>query len=135
MERYLGGEELSEARDRSCSRQRASNNEIILVTCGSAFKNKGVQAMLDAVVDDRPSPVDVPAINGILDDGKDTRPSVTQVMTSRSCAGVKIATDPLVGNLTSPAFTRWVNSGYTILNSVKAARNVLPYRTDAREQT
>ncbi len=74
MEKYLGGEELTEAEIKAALRQRVLASEIILVTCGSAFKNKGVQAMLDAVVDylPAPSPIDVPAINGILDDGKDT---------------------------------------------------------------
>lgn len=84
MEKYLGGEELTEEEIKKALRQRVLNNEIILVTCGSAFKNKGVQAMLDAVVDYLPSPVDVPAINGILDDGKDTRLSVTQATKSHS---------------------------------------------------
>ena len=64
--RDRGGEELTEAEIKGALRQRVLNNEIILVTCGSAFKNKGVQAMLDAVIDYLPSPVDVPAINGIL---------------------------------------------------------------------
>ena len=73
MEKYLGGEELTEAEIKSALRQRVLANEIIPVTCGSAFKNKGVQAMLDAVVEYLPSPTEVPAIKGILDDGKDTR--------------------------------------------------------------
>ena len=72
MEKYLGGEELTEEEIKTALRQRVLNNEIILVTCGSAFKNKGVQAMLDAVIEYLPAPTDVPAINGILDDGKDT---------------------------------------------------------------
>lgn len=84
MEKYLGGEELTEAEIKGALRQRVLNNEIILVTCGSAFKNKGVQAMLDAVIDYLPSPVDVPAINGIWTTVKTLRLSVTQVMTSRS---------------------------------------------------
>lgn len=79
-----GGEELTEAEIKGALRQRVLNNEIILVTCGSAFKNKGVQAMLDAVIDYLPSPVDVPAINGIWTTVKTLRLSVTQVMTSRS---------------------------------------------------
>lgn len=84
MEKYLGGEELTEAEIKGALRQRVLNNEIILVTCGSAFKNKGVQAMLDAVIDYLPSPVDVPAINGIWTTVKILRLNVTQVMTSRS---------------------------------------------------
>src|SRR5699024_10195163 len=65
MEKYLGGEELTEEEVRAALRQRVLANEIILITCGSAFKNKGVQAMLDAVVDYLPAPTDVPAIKGI----------------------------------------------------------------------
>lgn len=84
MEKYPGGEELSEQEIKSALRQRVLNNEIILVTCGSAFKNKGVQAMLDAVVDYLPSPIDVPAINGIWTTVKILRLSVTQVMKSHS---------------------------------------------------
>ncbi len=79
-----GGEELTEAEIKGALRQRVLNNEIIPVTCGSAFKNKGVQAMLDAVIDYLPSPVDVPAINGIRTTVKILRLNVTQVMTSRS---------------------------------------------------
>ncbi|RFT04910.1 GTP-binding protein, partial [Edwardsiella anguillarum] len=69
MDKYLGGEALSEEEIKKALRQRVLNNEIILVTCGSAFKNKGVQAMLDAVIEYLPAPTDVPAIKGILDDG------------------------------------------------------------------
>ncbi|MGL5976712.1 MAG: GTP-binding protein, partial [Aeromonas sobria] len=75
MEKYLGGEELTEEEIKKALRQRVLNNEIILVTCGSAFKNKGVQAMLDAVVDYLPAPTDVAAIDGLKLDGvtKDER--------------------------------------------------------------
>jgi small GTP-binding protein len=124
MEKYLGGEELTEEEIKTALRQRVLNNEIILVTCGSAFKNKGVQAMLDAVIDYLPSPVDVPAINGILDDGKDT-PAERHASDEEpfSALAFKIATDPFVGNLTFfRVYSGVVNSGDTILNSVKAAR-------------
>lgn len=84
MEKYLGGEELTEEEIKSALRQRVLNNEIITVTCGSAFKNKGVQAMLDAVIEYLPAPTDVPAINGIWTTVKTLRLSVTQVMKSRS---------------------------------------------------
>ncbi len=124
MEKYLGGEELTEAEIKGALRQRVLNNKIILVTCGSAFKNKGVQAMLDAVIDYLPSPVDVPAINGILDDGKDT-PAERHASDDEpfSALAFKIATDPFVGNLTFfRVYSGVVNSGDTVLNSVKAAR-------------
>ena len=84
MEKFFSGEELSEEEIKSALRKRVLNNEIILVTCGSAFKNKGVQAMLDAVVEYLPAPTDVPAINGIRTTVKIPRLSVTQLTTSRS---------------------------------------------------
>ena len=68
MEKYLGGEEISEEEMKAALCQRVLNNEIVLVTCGSAFKNKGVQAMLDAVIEYLPAPIDVPAIAGQLED-------------------------------------------------------------------
>ena len=73
MEKYLGGEELTEEEIKKALRQRVLNNEIILVTCGSAFKNKGVQAMLDAVVEYLPAPTDVAAIDGLKLDGETKR--------------------------------------------------------------
>ncbi|MGL9760306.1 MAG: elongation factor G [Symbiopectobacterium sp.] len=124
MEKYLSSEELTEEEIKKALRQRVLNNEIILITCGSAFKNKGVQAMLDAVVDYLPSPVDVPAINGWLDDGKDT-PTERHASDDEpfSALAFKIATDPFVGNLTFfRVYSGVVNSGDTVLNSVKAAR-------------
>lgn len=124
MDKYLGGEELTEEEIKAALRQRVLNNEIILVTCGSAFKNKGVQAMLDAVVEYLPAPTDVAAINGILDDGKDT-PAVRHSDDKEpfSALAFKIATDPFVGNLTFfRVYSGVVNSGDTVLNSVKTQR-------------
>ncbi|ATA20195.1 translation elongation factor 2 (EF-2/EF-G) [Gibbsiella quercinecans] len=124
MDKYLGGEELTEEEIKKALRQRVLNNEIILVTCGSAFKNKGVQAMLDAVIEYLPAPTDVPAINGILDDGKDT-PAVRHSDDKEPFAALafKIATDPFVGNLTFfRVYSGVVNSGDTVLNSVKSQR-------------
>ncbi|MBF1995872.1 elongation factor G [Serratia symbiotica] len=127
MDKYLGGEELTEEEIKKALRQRVLNNEIILVTCGSAFKNKGVQAMLDAVIEYLPAPTDVAAINGILDDGKDT-PAVRHSDDKEPFAALafKIATDPFVGNLTFfRVYSGVVNSGDTVLNSVKSARERL----------
>ncbi|EPG7579904.1 elongation factor G [Providencia rettgeri] len=124
MEKYLGGEELTEAEIKAALRQRVLASEIILVTCGSAFKNKGVQAMLDAVIDYLPAPTDVPAINGILDDGKDT-PAERHASDDEpfSSLAFKIATDPFVGNLTFfRVYSGVVNSGDTVLNAVKAKK-------------
>ncbi|ATA26377.1 translation elongation factor G [Brenneria goodwinii] len=124
MDKYLGGEELTEEEIKKALRHRVLNNEIILVTCGSAFKNKGVQAMLDAVIEYLPAPTDVPAIKGILDDGKDT-PAERHSDDKEpfSALAFKIATDPFVGNLTFfRVYSGVVNSGDTVLNSVKTQR-------------
>lgn len=127
MDKYLGGEELTEEEIKKALRQRVLKSEIILVTCGSAFKNKGVQAMLDAVIEYLPAPTDVESINGILDDGKDT-PAVRYSDDKEpfSALAFKIATDPFVGNLTFfRVYSGIVNSGDTVLNSVKSQRERL----------
>ena len=123
MEKYRVVKNCLKKRSKSsasaCSEQR--NHPGNLWFC---VKNKGVQAMLDAVVDYLPSPVDVPAINGIPDDGKDT-PAERHASDDEpfSALAFKIATDPFVGNLTFfRVYSGVVNSGDTILNSVKAAR-------------
>lgn len=123
MEKYLGGDEFSEEELKAALRQRVLNNEVILVTCGSAFKNKGVQAMLDAVIEYLPAPIDVPAIAGQLDDGTpaERHPSDDEPF---SALAFKIATDPFVGNLTFfRCYSGVVNSGDTVLNSVKGKRD------------
>ena len=123
MEKYLGGEELTEEEIKKALRLRVLNNEIILVTCGSAFKNKGVQAMLDAVVDYLPAPTDVAAIDGLKLDGvtKDERHASDDE--PFSALAFKIATDPFVGNLTFfRVYSGVVNSGDSVLNSVKEKR-------------
>lgn len=127
MDKYLSGEELTETEIKQGLRHRALNNEIILVTCGSAFKNKGVQAMLDAVIEYLPAPTDIAAISGVLDDGKDT-PSVRYSDDKEPFAALafKIATDPFMGNLTFfRVYSGVVNSGDTLLNSVKGTRERL----------
>ena len=127
MEKFFGGEELTEEEIKTSLRKRVLNNEIILVTCGSAFKNKGVQAMLDAVVEYLPAPTDVTAINGMLDDGKDT-PAVRHSDDNEPFAALafKIATDPFVGNLTFfRVYSGVVNTGDTVFNPVKSNRERL----------
>lgn len=122
MEKYLGGEEFTEVELKAALRDLALRNEIVLVTCGSAFKNKGVQAMLDAVVEYLPSPVDVPAIAGQLEDGT---PAERHPVDDEpfSALAFKIATDPFVGNLTFfRCYSGVVNSGDFVLNSVKDKR-------------
>ncbi|CDG97006.1 protein chain elongation factor EF-G,GTP-binding [Xenorhabdus bovienii str. puntauvense] len=121
MDKYLGGEELTEEEIKTALRKRVLAGEIILVTCGSAFKNKGVQAMLDAVIDYLPAPTDVESIKGMLPDGKDT-PAERHSSDEEpfSALAFKIATDPFVGNLTFfRVYSGVVNSGDTVLNPVK----------------
>ena len=123
MDKYLEGGELSEAEIKAALRQRSLNSEVILVTCGTAFKNKGVQAMLDVVIDYLPSPVEVAAIVGTKDDGEtpDTRPASDDA--PFSALAFKIATDPFVGNLTFfRVYSGVISSGDTVVNSVKGKR-------------
>ncbi len=124
MDKYLSGEELTEVEIKKALRQRVLRNEILPVTCGSAFKNKGVQAMLDAVIEYLPAPTDVEAINGMLNDGKDT-PAVRHSSDKEpfSALAFKIASDPFVGNLTFfRVYSGVVSSGDTVFNSVKDRR-------------
>jgi elongation factor G len=103
-------------------RARTLANEVVLTMCGSAFKNKGVQAMLDSVIAFMPSPVDVPPIHGILEDETEaTRPSKDDA--PFAALAFKIATDPFVGNLTFfRVYSGVLNSGDTVFNPVKSKR-------------
>ncbi|CUR53523.1 Elongation factor G [Serratia symbiotica] len=127
MDIYLDGKQLTEEEIKKALRQRVLNNEIIPVTCGSAFKNKGVQAMLDAVIEYLPSPIDISAINGILNDKKNTKAiRYSRDQEPFSALAFKIATDPFVGNLTFfRVYSGVVKSGDTIFNSVKYERERL----------
>ncbi|MFB1488705.1 MULTISPECIES: elongation factor G [unclassified Thiocapsa] len=121
MEKYLEGHALTEAEIMAGLRARTLKSEVVPMMCGSAFKNKGVQAMLDAVLDYMPSPVDVPAIKGILDD-KDESEGERQASDDAPFAALafKIATDPFVGTLTFfRAYSGVLKSGDTIYNPVK----------------
>ena len=124
METYLEGGELSEADIKKGLRQRTLANEIVPMLCGSAFKNKGVQAMLDAVIDYMPAPPDVPAIQGVLDDAAETvaeRPSTDDA--PFAALAFKIATDPYVGTLTFfRVYSGVLNSGDTVYNPVKSRK-------------
>ena len=122
MDKYLEGEELTEVEIKSALRERTINNEIVLATCGSAFKNKGVQAVLDAVVDFLPSPVDVKSIKGEDENGNDVHRHADD-NEPFSALAFKIATDPFVGTLTFlRVYSGVVNSGDTVYNSVKEKR-------------
>lgn len=124
MDKYLEGEELTEIEIKSGLRTRTLNNEIVLATCGSAFKNKGVQAVLDAVVEYLPSPEEVKPITGILDDKNETeatRPAKDDA--PFSALAFKIATDPFVGTLTFfRVYSGVVKTGDTVYNPVKGKR-------------
>ncbi|XAW89726.1 elongation factor G [Vibrio sp. CDRSL-10 TSBA] len=119
MDKYLEEGELSEAEIKQGLRLRTLNNEIVLATCGSAFKNKGVQAVLDAVVEYLPSPTEVPSIKGIDDDEKEVERHADD-SEPFSALAFKIATDPFVGTLTFiRVYSGVVNSGDAVYNSVK----------------
>jgi elongation factor G len=119
MERYLDGDEFTESEIKAALRQLTLRNEAVVVLCGSAFKNKGVQAVLDAVIEYLPSPTEVKAITGINEDesegerhSDDDEPF--------SALAFKIATDPFVGTLTFfRVYSGVINSGDTIYNPVK----------------
>ena len=122
MEKFFEGIELSEEEIRAGLRARTLAGELVVTMCGSAFKNKGVQAMLDGVVEYMPSPTDVPAIKGVLDDDSEgTRPPKDDE--PFAALAFKIATDPFVGNLTFfRVYSGVLNSGDTIYNPVKGKR-------------
>ena len=120
--KFLDDHQLSEDEIRRGLRLRTIAGEIVVAMCGSAFKNKGVQAMLDAVIDYMPSPVDVPAIKGILEDGSEGERAADDDEPFAALA-FKIATDPFVGNLTFfRVYSGVLNSGDTIYNPVKGKR-------------
>jgi elongation factor G len=122
MNKYLEGEELSEAEIMAAIRQRTIASEIIPMFCGSAFKNKGVQAMLDAVIDYLPSPVEVAAVTGELEDGT---PATRESSDSAplSALAFKLMSDPFVGQLTFfRVYSGVVKSGDTVYNPVKGKK-------------
>jgi elongation factor G len=120
MNKYLEGEELSEAEIKQGIRTRTLANEIIPVLGGSAFKNKGVQAVLDAVVDYMPSPTEVKAIEGTLQDGETVDTREADDGAPFAALAFKIATDPFVGTLTFfRVYSGKLESGTAVYNSVK----------------
>jgi elongation factor G len=122
MEKYLEGEDLNEGDIKKGLRIRTLANEIVPVLAGSAFKNKGVQAMLDAVVEYLPSPTEVKAIEGELDNGEKGIRAADDNAPFAALA-FKIATDPFVGTLTFiRVYSGTLESGTAIFNSVKMKR-------------
>ncbi len=127
MEKYLEGVALTEEEIKFGIRARTLKSEITPMLCGSAFKNKGVQAMLDGVLDYMPSPLDVPAITGILDD-KDESQGERPASDDGPFAALafKIATDPFVGTLTFfRVYSGVLNSGDSVYNPVRGRKERL----------
>jgi elongation factor G len=140
MEKYLGEGELSEAEIKQGLRLRTLANEIVPCLCGSAFKNKGVQAMLDAVIEYMPSPIDVPSIKGHLDDAAETEAERHSTDDEPFAAlAFKIATDPFVGTLTFfRVYSGVVNTGDTVYNPVKGKKErfgrIVQMHANSREE-
>ena len=120
MNKYLDGGELTEAEIKQGIRSRTLAGEIIPVLGGSAFKNKGVQAVLDAVVEYLPAPTEVKPIQGLLEDGVTVDTRVADDNAPFAALAFKIATDPFVGTLTfMRVYSGTLNSGDHVYNSVK----------------
>ncbi|MDR0919285.1 MAG: elongation factor G [Oscillospiraceae bacterium] len=120
LEKFFSGEELTVEEIKSCIRKSTIANKMVPVTCGSSYKNKGVQKLLDAVVDFMPSPLDVTAIKGINPntDEEEERPSADDQ--PFAALAFKIATDPFVGRLTFiRVYSGKLESGSQVLNSCK----------------
>ncbi|MBN6889662.1 elongation factor G [Cytobacillus horneckiae] len=139
MEKYLGGEEISNEELKAAIRKGTVNVEFYPVICGSAFKNKGVQKMLDAVIAYLPSPLDVPAIKGTTPDTEEevTRPSSDDA--PFSALAFKVMTDPYVGKLTFfRVYSGTLNSGSYVKNSTKGKRErvgrILQMHANSREE-
>jgi elongation factor G len=114
MHKYLEHEQLSDAEIRAGLRERSLRNEVVLAMCGSAFKNKGVQALLDAVIEFMPSPVDMPDVKGI-DDRDEPANRKARDDEPFSALAFKILNDPFVGNLTFfRVYSGVLNSGDTV---------------------
>ncbi len=138
MNKYLEGGELTLDEIKNGIRTRTIANEIVPMLCGSAFKNKGVQAMLDAVLDFMPAPTDIPPVKGELENGNGTERAATDEEPFSALA-FKIMTDPFVGQLTFfRVYSGVVNSGDTIYNSVKGKKDrlgrILQMHANQREE-
>ncbi|MCE2459199.1 MAG: elongation factor G [Pseudomonadales bacterium] len=123
MEKYLDDSELTEDEIRDGIRTRTLRNEIVPALCGSAFKNKGVQAMLDAVIDYLPAPPEVKAIEGVLPDGETRAERKADDNEPFAALAFKIATDPFVGTLTFfRVYSGVLSSGDQIFNATRDRR-------------
>ena len=123
MMKYLEGEEITEAELKAAIRKATINVEFFPVLCGSAFKNKGVQMMLDAVIDYLPSPLDIPAIKGVNPDTDEEEERPASDDEPFAALAFKIMTDPFVGRLTFfRVYSGVLNSGSYVLNTSKGKR-------------
>ena len=140
MDKYLEHGELSVDEIKQGLRSRTIANEIVLVMCGSAFKNKGVQAMLDAVVEYLPSPTEVPAIKGILDDSNETEAERhPQDDEPFAALAFKIATDSFVGTLAFfRVYSGVIRTGDSVYNPVKGKKErigrIVQMHANSREE-
>ncbi|MBQ9598613.1 MAG: elongation factor G, partial [Clostridia bacterium] len=123
LEKFLGDEEISVAELKKALRKATINNEIVPMLCGTAYRNKGVQMLLDAIIEYMPSPVDVPAIKGVNPDTdeEDERPSSDEA--PFAALAFKIATDPFVGKICFfRVYSGTLQKGSYVLNSVKGKK-------------
>ncbi|PLR96364.1 elongation factor G [Bacillus sp. T33-2] len=139
MEKYLGGEELTVEEIKAAIRKGTTNVEFYPVICGSAFKNKGVQLMLDAVIDYLPSPLDVPAIKGTLPDSEEEVERHSSDDEPFSALAFKVMTDPYVGKLTFfRVYSGTLESGSYVQNSTKGKRErigrILQMHANSRQE-
>jgi elongation factor G len=140
MEKYLEEGDLSEDEIILGLRARTLRLEIVPVTCGSAFKNKGVQAVLDKIIEVMPSPIDVPPITGILDDKDETEAKrLSDDSEPFAALAFKIATDPFVGTLTFfRVYSGVLKSGDSVYNPVKSKKErigrILQMHSNSREE-
>ena len=120
MEKYLEGEELTTEELKKCIREGCIANKFVPVTCGTSYKNKGVQKLLDAVVDYMPSPLDIPPIKGVDPDTGEETERITSDTEPFAALAFKIATDPFVGKLCFfRVYSGTVDAGATVLNATK----------------
>ncbi len=120
MEKYLSEEEISEEEIKACIRKATIANHMVPVTCGTSYRNKGVQKLLDAIVDYMPAPTDVPPINGTNPDTEEEEVRHSSDEEPFAALAFKIATDPYVGKLCFfRVYSGSVEAGATVYNSVK----------------
>ena len=139
MDKYLEEGGLSEQDIKTGLRLRTLSNDIVVATCGSAFKNKGVQAVLDSVIDYMPAPIDIPPITGILEDGETEATRPPEDDAPFSALAFKIATDPFVGTLTFfRVYSGVLRTGDQIYNSVRGKKErvgrIVQMHSNSREE-